>query len=358
MMKLALLSTLVALSGAALAADPPTMWAPTSTTGVPPSFQAWHPEFEKDGDYGETWFFVSQGDDGGAVFAMLSITNLGLRTFDGSVDVQYYGPDGQVHVAHHEVRRDRIEAATDHMDVTVGTSRAWADGDTYHLAIDQDDVSMRLDMTRQLPAWRPGDGFIRYGDGDHQALGIHVPRGRSSGSLTIDGQTFDLAGTGYHDHSWATIKLPSAMKRWDSLRLYHPRYTLVLHEHGLTNKYGGGTNQFGILGLDGRIVAEARSFTYAGSAPRKVKGGQMATELDVLVDADGWRVEGTIVEERYQDSVDVLGQLSLPVRLAIKAFYTNPFLHRYVGHYELDVTDPSGTTEHISGSCLVELDTY
>src|SRR5688572_21231084 len=54
----------------------------------------WHKQFEDDGDYGETWFFMVHTDEGGVLFASVSITNLGMRTFDGVYELRYYAADG------------------------------------------------------------------------------------------------------------------------------------------------------------------------------------------------------------------------------------------------------------------------
>jgi len=112
------------------------------------------------------------------------------------------------------------------------------------------------------------------------------------------------------------------------------------------------------VGVDGKLVGATKNFVLNPSQPRDVPGARMPTKLDVRVKTGGYEVTGTVTELRFQDSIDVLGSVSLPVRLAIKALYTNPYLMRYAGHYEFDVTDKDDATEHIAGECLVEVDTY
>ncbi len=356
---LALLTGLL-LSLPALAAEPFSAFEATDEKGVPASFQAWHPEYEDNGDYGESWFFYGQGDDGGALFALVSVTNLGLYTFDGSVDLQYYAADGRKWTIHKEYRRGEVNGATDRMDMHVGGAHVWGGGGAYHLTVDESDVTLRLDLANQLPATRFGDGKIHFHEDRSQlyTLGLNTPRAQATGSITVDGNRFDLAGVGYHDHGWATIKLPSFIDKWFTLRVFDQKYTIVLHRQVFSEKYGGAENKFGLIGEAGSIKAATKGFSYTVKSSRKHSSGYgIPTVMQVSINAGGYQISGTVTEARYLDAVDVLAQVSLPIRLAIKAFYTNPILIRSLGQYELDVTH-NGVTEHISGVGLVEANYY
>ncbi|MBW1877867.1 MAG: hypothetical protein JRJ84_05860 [Deltaproteobacteria bacterium] len=336
------------------------VWGTSEEPGVPEAFQAWHTQYEDDGNYGESWFFMTHTSEGGALYALLSITNLGLRTYDGSIDIQYYPPEGEAHRYHREVRRAELAGSEEQMDITVGGGHAWGGGRAYHLEVDEPGVQLRLDLTNRMDPYRFGNGkLVFFEDRSAEwAMGINVPSGEARGSLTMNGQTWDLAGSGYHDHTWTTIKLPSAMDRWRVVRILGEQFDLVLHNQHFTKKFGGGDNNFGLLAIDGRRVATSRNFVLSPTATRKVAKVDMPTAFEVALDAGGWKVEGTLTEERFHDSIDVLAQVSFPVRVAIKAFYSNPRMQRYAARYELDVTDPEGVTEHLSGECLVEANTF
>ncbi|MBW2256129.1 MAG: hypothetical protein JRI25_16235 [Deltaproteobacteria bacterium] len=112
------------------------VWGTSEEPGVPEAFQAWHTQYEDDGNYGESWFFMTHTSEGGALYALLSITNLGLRTYDGSIDIQYYPPEGEAHRYHREVRRAELAGSEEQMDITVGGGHAWGGGRAYHLEVD------------------------------------------------------------------------------------------------------------------------------------------------------------------------------------------------------------------------------
>ncbi len=356
-LSLLLLALLFALP--AFAAEPISLFEPDGTSGVSPDFQRWHPEYEDNGDYGESWFNVARMEDGSALFVMLSVTNLGLSTFSASVDLQYYAMDGRRWNLHHEYDRDDIVAAPDRMDIAIGPARTWGGGGAYHVTIQESDVQLELHLASELPSYKFGGGKVFFYE-DRSAeytLGISVPRARSSGTVTLDGEAFDLAGHGYHDHGWATIKMPSFIKLWYAVRMFDEEYTLVLHRQFLQPRFDAPENKFGLLGKGDRIVGSTRSFRLDATQHRREVGFDLPTELQVLIDTNGYHVEGTVRELRYQESVDVLGRISFPVRVAIKAFYTNPYFLRYMGQCELDVTK-DGVTDHVSHECLVEIDYY
>lgn len=347
----------MALAITAYAAEPFFGFEGSGSTKISPEFQAWHTQFEKNGDYGESWFFLSQSDDGGVLFAMVSITNLSLGTFDGSIDLQYYGADGKKAEYHKETKRDAVKASTTEMDVTVGKAHAWGGGGSYHLTLN-DGINVKLDIENAMPGYIFGDGKIKFFE-DKRAewtIGMNTIKGKASGSITANGKTYDLAGNAYHDHGWATIKLPDAVQKWFSLRLYTDKYAIVMHDQYLTKKFGSQHNKFGVFGVDNKIVGGFKNFVFTPKDNRKIKEGgySVPSGFDVSFKVGDYEVKGSLSEKKFLGSVDILGQVSWPIRMVIKAFYSNPYMYRWQCQYELDVTDKSGATEHISGVGVVE----
>lgn len=340
------------------AAEKFTSFEGKNTVNIPDAFKAWHNKFENNKDYGESWFFMVQTDDGGVLFALATITNLGLRTFDGIVDAQFYTPDGKNYSLHSENKRDSIKASTDKMDVKIGKTRTWGSGSNYHFTTSEKDMQIKLDVTNVLPSYMFGNGTVHFFEdrSSEWSIGINTTRGKSSGQLTVGGKTYSLKGRAYHDHGWATIKMPEAFSKWFALRIYDPKYTLVLHKQFLTKKFGSGRHTFGYFGTNEKLIGSTRNFAFDLTNVRKDKksGYSMPTAFKVSVKTGGYTVTGTVKESRFLESIDVLGQVSWPVRIVIKAFYSKPYMHRYIAQYELDITDNEGKTEHISGQGVVE----
>lgn len=348
---------LFTLVGLLYAAEPVFLFEGPDNREPDPAFQAWHPQFEKDGDYGESWFYMLHTQENGVLFILFSITNLGIRTFDGRVDIQFYAPDGQVHRMHKEYKRGDVKASTERMDVAIGKSATKRTPTAYEVAIDEKEMSIHFQLANELPGLLFGDGKVTFfkDKSSEWTVGLNAPRGRVTGTLVSGGKTFKLDGIGYHDHGWATIKIPEVYTKWYSIRLYDPKYTLVLHHIYGTKKFGSQDVKFGVLGAEGKILAKLREFTFKPTAFKKREADcEVPTEFELQLAGGGYTVTGKVTEQKFLEAVEVLGQVSPAIRWAIKAFYANPYMFRWLAKVELDVKGPGGQTEHISALAVME----
>jgi hypothetical protein len=295
------------------------------------------------------------------LFASLSITNLGLRTYDGSAVIHFYATDGKKYQLHREYRRKDISGAKDKLDVTIGPNRVWAAGDTYHVTFSEEHLKLSMTFEGNLPAFQFGNGRVFFYE-DRSAewgIGFHAPRATVRGTLTTQDRSFDLEGYGYHDHSWSTIRTPSFVKKWYTLRLYAQNVSIILHQIYLTDKFGGGLLRLGMMGDNGDLVA-IRDFRYEPVKWRKDRksGFKMPTEFEISINEGGYSLWGRVKEGQFLDSIDILENVSWPVRMAIKALYARPFLLRYLANCEIDMVDKNGDLHHISAPGLVETNVY
>ncbi|MFW6369089.1 MAG: hypothetical protein ACOC0J_00725, partial [Myxococcota bacterium] len=168
------------------------------------------------------------------------------------------------------------------------------------------------------------------------------------------------SGNGYHDHGWSTIKMPTFVKRWYTVRLFHDNYTIIAHRIHLQDRFGGGTIDMGILAHDGKIVGTSRNLRYRPTSWREDSnsGYRVPAVTELGMQTGGYRVSGRFSESRFVDSIDVLGQVSWPVRAVIRAFYTKPFMLRFMSDYELEITSRDGETEQITGQAIMEANYY
>jgi len=353
---------LTMMTGLAWAAKPFFVFEPGGGPGrVPDDFKVWHPHEDVE-DYGESWFFQAKPSDKAMLFAMVSITNIGPGTYNGSIDIQYYGEDGNARRFHKDVKRENVNASTDKLDVKVGNTHVWADKSGYRFTVDYPEVGMDLTITNGLPSLMFGDGAVKFNEdkSGEWTTGINVPMGVTKGTIAFGQKTFDLGGKGYHDHGWSTMKMPDIFRQWDSLRIYGEKYTIVLHQQSMTKTWGGAINRYGVLGVDNKIVAPLRNFTFKPQDRRKTEKGKYDVPRAFAVDftAKGYTVKGTVTYATHFDEIDVLGQVNAFLRAFIKAFYSKPFMHRYLADYDLTVTTSEGATEVIKGRGVVESNNF
>jgi hypothetical protein len=323
--------------------------------------KGWHREYETNNSYAETWFFMVQTKQGGVLFVTLSISNLGMRTFDGACDVRFYAASGDRYDAYAQYRRKDISGARDHLDLTIGPNRLVSNGRTYHLKINEEKLQLDMTMINVLPEFQFGNGRVLFYRDRSAAWNIrfNAPRAATTGTITVAGKTLRLDGDGYHDHIWSTIKLPTFADKWYSLRLYDKRFSIILHQIHLTDKFGGGKICAGIIGDKDRLIP-FRRFSYQPLKWRKdeTSGLPIPEALALSIKKDGYTIDGTIEEARFLDSIDVLGRLSWSTRALIKTFYTRPYLVRYQAWCDIQLTDNSGARHPISGLGVVGSNFY
>lgn len=80
-----------------------------------------------------------------------------------------------------------------------------------------------VSLTGQVRPWRPATGHILFGDDerDYFAWLPAVPQGAVEATLTIDGVTRTLTGTGYRDHNWGNAPMMQLMHHWFGMIRYH-----------------------------------------------------------------------------------------------------------------------------------------
>ena len=357
------LSSLLMVPLAARGEDPFFPFPPGPNSTIDAGAQGWHTEFEENGDYGENWFLVVRTDGDAFLVVLLSVTNLGLRTFDAALDVHYYRPREAPLTLHREFRRKDIRSlAPEDLDLQVGTCRLRGNGRATRLTIDEPGFSLKLIAVNTLAPYQFGSGRVLF-FADRSAqwnLGMMAPRADVDGTLEAEGRSHAIRGVGYFDHSWSTVKVPTILQRWTAVRIYDPKYTVILQQQELTERFGGEVIRFGLVGTEKEVIGPTRDFRFEFVETRKeeVSGRDFPTEIGVRIRTGGYTLGGTIKEQSYLESIDVLSQVSWPVRTAIKALYTNPYMLRAVGRYELDVVDREGGIESISGLALYETDYY
>jgi predicted secreted hydrolase len=267
---------LVALAAGTLPAGaslPYTAFQGGPGQGMPLDFMSFHPLTQESG-YCENWNFYVQGEDGTLFSASLAITNLGLHTFDCTINATLAPRGQQPTVVHKEYRRRALKASTANYDVRIGGNRAWGAPPLYHLRLREDTIQADLDFSAELPPYRRGDGTIRLGTDGKMifATGMLTPRARVHGTVNIGGQTHTIEGSGYHDHTWQTIKMTDLAQRSSVLRLWDGDLTLVLQDMDLTDTYGGAKLQVGLLGQGNRIVATSSHYTFEPQRMEKEPG--------------------------------------------------------------------------------------
>ena len=168
----------------------------------------------------EWWYFDAVLDDGSTLVINFMVKDIrggrGIKQpASPVVTFQLDRPDG-THVERTLHAHDDFAFAADRCDVRVGANTFAGDLHTYRIQVDLDAVTADVALTGQVPSWRPETGHILFGDDRPHLFAWlpSVPLGTVHATLTVDGETRTLTGTGYHDHNWGDAAMPQQIHHW------------------------------------------------------------------------------------------------------------------------------------------------
>jgi hypothetical protein len=230
--------------------------------------------------------------------------------------------------------------------------------------VDIGGVAADVTLTGKVASWRPETGHILFGDNQPHLFAWlpTVPQGTVQATLTVDGRTQTLAGTGYHDHNWGDAEMPKLIHHWYWARAQAADYCVIASNITAERKYGHTEVPICLLAKDGKILADDSSlvrFEKADELPDPVTGKPVANTTVYDYDATGhggehyritFRREKTIVQDRMIESVTGLKRI-----LAKLASFDGAYM-RFTGHVTVDHL--GGTTaahETVTAPALWEL---
>jgi predicted secreted hydrolase len=253
-----------------------------------------------------------------------------------------------------------FSASPEMCDVKIGSSWVRQTGQdacwTFSLHAETDHISADLTFTGIVPPWRPGAGKSFFGDLDHYFAWLpSVPYGTVEGKLMYDGQTHSVRGTGYHDHNWGNVALPSVMDHWYWGRAHVGTYTLIFVEQIALRKYGSARLPVFLLAKDDQVLADdARYLTMQSRDFVRHPGGRdYPSEVDFI-----WRRDQDMVklELRRQNLIEGTSLLTAlpPSQRRLACLFANPYYFRF--NIELDLEIILGSLhDSVRGPALYEI---
>ncbi len=306
----------------------------------------------------EWWYFDAHFDDGSTAVIVFATKPLLERNgpLKPNVALTITRPDGSRVGQFPLFPPEQFSASAEACDVRIGPN--WARGDLHRYAVhaEMGGIACDLTFTGLVPPWRPGAGKVYFGDMGHCFAWLpSIPFGAVEGTLTYDGQTRGVRGTGYHDHNWGNVGLADVMDHWTWGRAHLGDYTLIFVEQIAARKFGytrmpvfmlAKGDQI-IVGVSEPLQMEAREFV------RHLEGRRYPQEVDFHWRVDAERVELRLRRPRLIEAVSLLSLLpGWQQRLA--RLFANPYYFRFHADLELEIELSMYKTK-ISGPALYEL---
>jgi len=239
--------------------------------------------------------------------------------------------------------------ASDSADIRIGPHSFKGDLDTYSIHVDPAEtggVGCDLTLRRRVASYRPATGYIEVGK-QYFAWLVAVPEGAVTGTLTVDGVTRQVAGSGYHDHNWGNVSPAKLFDNWWWGRGRSGGHTIIASDiHG--KPAVGGTNiPLFFVGDEAQIEVNAFGSAVTTTEGEPVRHPDPHHERAIasgiaFATADESRAEFKI-SDRLLKSADLLADEPFAVRAAAAAMSVKPWYTRFESPISLSLAGGSAT---------------
>jgi hypothetical protein len=209
----------------------------------------------------EWWYFDAHLDDGATVVVVFyTKPNVSPNgPIAPRVTINLTLPDGRSFVKLLDAKPELFKASKSTCDVRIGTNRFVGDLKRFHITATIEEISVDIELTADVPAWRPKSGHLYFGTEGREKLFAwlpSVPHGQANVRYRIGDEEHRASGSGYHDHNWGDVPMQTLMHNWYWARASVGPYTIIASHITATAAYGYETQIVYMLAKDGRIIAD------------------------------------------------------------------------------------------------------
>lgn len=291
----------------------------------------------KDEAYTESWFFMVKGDDGTWLFVHYGISNLQpMSDFDGVIETTIIYQN-KVTFVKDNIKKANVKYAQQGLDLAIGKNTLKASAGTYQVKIEQEGVSLTLDVKPTVAGIKPARTV--YPKGEYYELDIAAPRAAVTGTLNLKGKTIAVKGDGYFDHSLQNFPAHKMADRLYSFRGFKGEDGLNLLTFTVPKDLGGVDMPALVITKGDKVIAKSTSVTISGSKYAEDEDNDYSYPTEWNIDAkDGETpISGSITLKTKVMEQNAADDFSFFERTLIKAFVANPMLYRYVGTFDLTI---------------------
>jgi hypothetical protein len=167
----------------------------------------------------EWWYFDSHLDNGATVVVVFytkpNVSPNGRLAPRITINIAL--PDGRIFDRILDVGPELFEASKAGCDIRIGTNRFAGDLHHYRITATIKEISVDVELTGKVRAWRPKSGHLSFGVEGQERLFAwlpSVPNGLASVRYRIGDEEHRASGSGYHDHNWGDVPMQTLIHNW------------------------------------------------------------------------------------------------------------------------------------------------
>ncbi|HTI00590.1 MAG TPA: hypothetical protein VL752_06540 [Acidisoma sp.] len=209
----------------------------------------------------EWWYFDAHLDNGATVVVVFyTKPNVSPnRPLAPRVTINMTLPDGRTFEKFLDTKPESFRASKSSCDVRIDENRFVGDLHRYHITATIEEISIDIDLTGEVRAWRPKSGHLYFGTESRERLFAwlpSVPHGTADVRYKIGNEEYRASGSGYHDHNWGDVPMQTLMHNWYWARASVGPYTVIASYITATAAYDYETQIVYMLAKDGQIIAD------------------------------------------------------------------------------------------------------
>ena len=312
----------------------------------------------------EWWYFDAHLDDGSTAVVSYN-TKEPTKLSDPltpTASMTITRPDGSEWTHDAIAPAAEFQASKERCDVKMGA--CWARGDlhTYTIHAEGEGNSIDLTFTGVVPAWTPDYGDTTYFDAEKRKVFGWVPSipfGTVSGTLTYDGVSHQVSGTGYHDHNWGNVPMQDGISHWYWGRAhvgdYSTIFVTVYYRPQVAEATGIQIRPIFLLAKGDQILTgQGEAFQMVPSEMRKTPAGmEYPTKIDASWQTEAGHAGMSVTNPKIIEADDLLASIPSWVRWLVK-WFSNPYYLRFNADISLSF-DINGVKGEAQGKTLFEL---
>ena len=302
----------------------------------------------KSADTFEWWYFDGLLDDGTVVVVWFG-DNWFFGSHKRAVTIELTPPGKPTR----RVMREFEEPgsfSSDSADVKIGPHQFKGDLDTYSIHVDPAEtggVGCDLTLRRRVASYRPATGYFEAGN-EFFAWLVAVPEGSVTGTLTADGVTREVTGSGYHDHNWGNVSPANLFDSWWWGRGRSGEHTIIAAELHGKSAVGGTNIPLFFVGDEHQVEVDAFGSDVSTIKGDLVRHPDSSHKRPIgsgisFITADGSRAEFKISDHLLK-SADLVADESFVVRAAAWTLSKHPWYTRFESPIVLSLPGQSPAT--------------
>ncbi|WP_047999467.1 lipocalin-like domain-containing protein [Lactiplantibacillus herbarum] len=225
----------------------------------------------------------------------------------------------------------------------------------------QHQTAIDLHFDAQVAPFRPGTGYIAFGDQDDYYYNfICITKLTVRGTITIDGEQKEVTGSAYYNHQWFNISPINAFHHWVWGRQNIGKYNVLIYDMVGADQFG--QPQIPLMTIDDN--QGKRIFENTSAANTQVEiletyvqpetGKTVPKTIKYTFNQKEIQVEYLISDPKEIKLIDIYGTSPAPAQQQFDKLGLQPTYTRYLAKTQLKIIR-DGDCETIDGEMLYEI---